>query len=149
MPSFENDLFFQLSSSLFCEIRDARSHRDILNPSTLNRVVENAVSCSSLAAKDPLADNVGFVLRPAEEDDDEENDKKTNSKNVFRDLRLGYRTEWPCNVILTEEVVDSYGEIFKFLLQLKKATWGLEQVYNSLKPLRKKPILFLHTLLIR
>ena len=42
-------------------------------------------------------------------------------------LRLSYRTEWPANIVLTPEAVRMYGELFRFLLQLKKAVWGLDQ----------------------
>ena len=46
-------------------------------------------------------------------------------------LRLSYRAEWPANIVLTPEAVKMYGELFRFLLQLKKAVWGLDQGWNS------------------
>ena len=58
-------------------------------------------------------------------------------------LRLGYRAEWPCNVVLTDSAVASYGEIFAFLLQLRKAVWGLEQVFLHLKGLSQYLIFYL------
>ena len=97
---------------------------DVLHPATLNRIVENAIMSSTFGSKDPLADNVGFSFGDSDEVGD-----------IFRCLRLGYKTDWPINVIVTQDVVDIYGELFQFLLQLKKAVWGLEQVFVGLKSL--------------
>ncbi len=74
-----------------------------------------------------MAANVGFVISEEEEKDED----------IFRRLRLGYRVQWPANIILTESMLDSYSQIFSFFLQLRKAIWGLEQVFFSLKGLSK------------
>ncbi len=141
----DGEFAHQLSSSLFSEIRGAQSPLDVVNPSTLNRIVENAVLTSTFGSRDPLASNVGFLLRnPREDEDDGEGNGSDVSpsaltlSNAFDYLRLGYRTEWPCNIVLTEDAVASYGRIFAFLLQLRKAVWGLEQVFMDLKEMSEE-----------
>ena len=63
----------QLSSSLLAEADDCPhpSHH-LVHPSTLNRVVENAIAASSVACKDECAANVGFVVADANEDEEDE-----------------------------------------------------------------------------
>lgn len=109
----------------------------MVNPSTLNRIVENAALTSTWASRDPLASNVGFVVAEPPGDEEEGGAAPMTLSNLFSYLRLGYRVEWPANIVLTEEAVESYGEIFRFLLQLRKAVWGLEQVYLNLKGHRR------------
>ena len=41
------------------------------------------------------------------------------------------------NIIVTDDAVEMYGKVFAFLLQLRKAVWGLDKVFLSLKELRK------------
>ncbi len=77
---------------------------------------------------------MGFLLRTPDEGD-EGGDSVVCLTNVFDFLRLGYRVEWPCNIVLTEAAVADYGCIFAFLLQLRKAVWALEQVFLNLKDL--------------
>lgn len=56
-----------LASSVFKEASEV-SGGDLLNPATLNGIVRNALVNSTLGAKDPMAENVGFAFR----DDDME-----------------------------------------------------------------------------
>lgn len=85
---------------------------------------------STLGSKDPLARNVGFVLNKHE--------RKNGQSDMFKCLKLGFRTEWPVNIIIPQEIVDLYGDMFQFLLQLRKAVWGLEQVFiDMIKNLSK------------
>jgi len=98
-------MLFQLSSSLFTEIRDARVQADVVNPSTLNRIVEGAVAASTFACRDSLSGNVGFVLRDPEEEDEAEmggagralsssarsSRKIMELQEILSCLRLGYK----------------------------------------------------------
>lgn len=56
---------------------------------------------------------------------------------------MSYKTEWPINIILTNEALDSYGEVFKFLLSINKCIWGLKEVYITLKNEREFSLVFL------
>lgn len=48
-------------------------------------------------------------------------------------LKLSFKTEWPLNIILTDEALNCYGEVFKFLLSINKCIWGLKESFMALK----------------
>ncbi|KAH9605327.1 hypothetical protein KSS87_020530 [Heliosperma pusillum] len=54
----------------------------------------------------------------------------------FDFIGLGYRVEWPVNIVLTTSALSIYAEIFTFLIQLKLATLSLTDVWCSLKDFR-------------
>ncbi|KAK9755780.1 hypothetical protein RND81_01G050100 [Saponaria officinalis] len=54
----------------------------------------------------------------------------------FDFIGLGYRVDWPVNIVLTPSALNSYAEIFTFLIQLKLAAVSLADVWCSLKGLR-------------
>lgn len=59
----------------------------------------------------------------------------------FDFLGLGYRVDWPVNIVLTPAALKIYADIFSFLIQLKLATFSLTDVWCSMKDmmhLRKK-----------
>eukprot|EP00095_Tigriopus_kingsejongensis_P012337 maker-scaffold198_size266703-snap-gene-0.22 protein:Tk12337 transcript:maker-scaffold198_size266703-snap-gene-0.22-mRNA-1 annotation:"gamma-tubulin complex component 6" len=114
-----------LARSIFTEVSEAKSASEILNPVTLNRIVENSLMASNSGKSDAMAQNVGFTF-----------DDYNEAKDILDCIKLGYRTSWPTNIILTPETINMYGDVFKFLLQLRKAAWGLEQVFFDLKHLR-------------
>eukprot|EP00050_Salpingoeca_kvevrii_P014818 m.40509 g.40509 ORF g.40509 m.40509 type:complete len:1008 (-) comp6001_c0_seq2:111-3134(-) len=43
-------------------------------------------------------------------------------------LALRYEVPWPCNLALTTKVQDSYQQVFRFLLKLKRAKWALDEI---------------------
>ncbi|GLT60971.1 hypothetical protein SLA2020_337090 [Shorea laevis] len=51
----------------------------------------------------------------------------------FDFLGLGYRVDWPVNIILTPAALKIYANIFSFLIQLKLAIFSLTDVWCSLK----------------
>lgn len=115
-----------LARSIFSEVSEAKTASEILNPVTLNRIVENSLMTSVRGRKDGKAQNVGFTFHDY-----------NDAKDILDCLKLGYRSSWPTNIIITPETVEMYGDVFKFLLQLRKAAWGLEQVFFDLKHLSK------------
>ena len=60
-----------MSSALLSEADECLGPSHLLHPSTLNRAVENAIGVSTLASKDPMAANVGFVVADLEGEDEE------------------------------------------------------------------------------
>ena len=111
-----------LTQSVFGEVFEAHDPGEILKPVTLNRIVENSMTSSTFGKSDPNAPNVGFLFQEFDE-----------TRDILECLKLGYQTSWPTNIILTQDAVDSYGEVFKFLIQIRKAVWGLEKVFFELK----------------
>ncbi|GAA0143958.1 non-motor microtubule binding protein [Lithospermum erythrorhizon] len=53
----------------------------------------------------------------------------------FDHLGLGYRVDWPVSIILTPEALNTYSEIFNFLIQVKLAASFLTDSWCSLKKL--------------
>lgn len=51
----------------------------------------------------------------------------------FNYLGLGYRVDWPVNIILTSGALEIYAEIFSFLIQVKLALSSLAEAWCSLK----------------
>ncbi|KAK1354070.1 hypothetical protein POM88_047326 [Heracleum sosnowskyi] len=51
----------------------------------------------------------------------------------FSYLGLGYRVDWPVNIILTSGALEIYAEIFSFLMQVKLALSSLAEAWCSLK----------------
>ncbi|KAL3850233.1 hypothetical protein ACJIZ3_012115 [Penstemon smallii] len=56
----------------------------------------------------------------------------------FDFLGLGYRVDWPVNIILTPAALKIYSEIFNFLIQVKLAVFSLSDAWCSLKSYRSK-----------
>ncbi|XP_074273852.1 uncharacterized protein LOC141597333 [Silene latifolia] len=54
----------------------------------------------------------------------------------FDFIGLGYRVDWPVNIVLTTSALSIYAEIFTFLIQLKLAALSLADVWCSLKDFR-------------
>ena len=48
-------------------------------------------------------------------------------------LELHYSVEWPCNVVITAGTIAKSNQILHFLLQLKRASWALQDVFAHLK----------------
>lgn len=53
----------------------------------------------------------------------------------FDFLGLGYRVDWPLNIILSPGALRIYSDIFGFLMQVKLAVFSLSDVWRSLKDL--------------
>ncbi|KAF7815439.1 Gamma-tubulin complex component 6 [Senna tora] len=57
----------------------------------------------------------------------------------FDFLGLGYRVDWPVNIVLTPAALKIYADIFSFLIQVKLAIFSLTDVWCSLKDLVHTP----------
>ncbi|XP_043722483.1 uncharacterized protein LOC122669702 isoform X2 [Telopea speciosissima] len=53
----------------------------------------------------------------------------------FDFIGLGYRVDWPVNIVLTPDALKIYAQIFSFLIQVKLALFSLSDVWCSLKNL--------------
>ncbi|KAL9238678.1 hypothetical protein vseg_013068 [Gypsophila vaccaria] len=56
--------------------------------------------------------------------------------HTFDYIGLGYRVDWPVNIVLTPNALSMYADIFTFLIQLKLAAISLSDLWCSLKNLR-------------
>lgn len=55
--------------------------------------------------------------------------------DMLDDILLGYRVDWPVNIVITEEVLGKYAEIFCYLVQVRFAVFSLTEVWRFLKEL--------------
>ncbi|KAJ3696133.1 hypothetical protein LUZ60_001510 [Juncus effusus] len=56
---------------------------------------------------------------------------------IFDSIMLGYRVEWPINIIINNEALKIYGEIFSYLGQIRFALFSLTYTWSSLKDIIK------------
>ncbi|KAF8702493.1 hypothetical protein HU200_032872 [Digitaria exilis] len=54
---------------------------------------------------------------------------------LLDDILLGYKAEWPVNIVITEDTLKIYAEIFCYLLQVRFAVFSLTEVWRFLKEL--------------
>lgn len=52
---------------------------------------------------------------------------------MLDDILLGYKVDWPVNIVLTEEALRRYAEIFCYLVQVRFAVFSLTEVWRFLK----------------
>lgn len=52
---------------------------------------------------------------------------------TFDFIGLGYRIDWPISIIVTQDALRVYTEIFSFLLDVRLAVFSLSSMWRSLK----------------
>ncbi|KAM3388761.1 hypothetical protein ACQJBY_011104 [Aegilops geniculata] len=55
--------------------------------------------------------------------------------HMLDDFLLGYKVDWPVNIVITEEALRRYAEIFCYLVQVRFAVFSLTEVWRFLKEL--------------
>lgn len=55
--------------------------------------------------------------------------------DLLDDILLGYKAEWPVNIVITEGTLNLYAEIFCYLLQVRFAVFSLTEVWRFIKEL--------------
>ncbi|KAK3580164.1 hypothetical protein CHS0354_030279 [Potamilus streckersoni] len=115
-----------LGDLLFEKLSTNPQPQEMLNPMFLNGVLNKAIR-SSINSDDQYADNLSFALKyfPAI--------FKHNSHDTLDCLELNYKVEWPLNIVITENCLMKYSQVFSFMLQLKRIVWSLQDVWYRLK----------------
>ncbi|MQL74754.1 hypothetical protein Taro_007131 [Colocasia esculenta] len=54
---------------------------------------------------------------------------------TFEFIGLGYKVDWPISIIVTQDALNVYSEIFNFLLQVRLAVFSVSSLWHSLKAL--------------
>ncbi|XP_059063441.1 uncharacterized protein LOC131067952 isoform X4 [Cryptomeria japonica] len=57
----------------------------------------------------------------------------TNSINAFDFIGLGFKVDWPLNIILKPDALNMYSSIFSFLIQIKLTVFSLNDIWNCLR----------------
>ncbi|XP_057366609.1 gamma-tubulin complex component 6-like [Daphnia carinata] len=96
----------------------------LINIPSMNFILQSALN--AIHADEYHASRLSFYIKEA-------TGTISNSQlEALECFTLRYRVGWPLNLILTEEVMDDYSQIFSFVLQLRLAAWALEDVYVNL-----------------
>ncbi|URE42112.1 Spc97 / Spc98 family [Musa troglodytarum] len=53
--------------------------------------------------------------------------------NIFDFMLLGYKVDWPIKIIVTPAALNIYAEIFRYLIQVRLATFSLVEVWYYIK----------------
>ena len=118
---FAFNLGYGLSDAMEEDTQTLQKH-----PTTLSRILRNAISSSSSASVDPLASNVGFCVNQIVTG-------QQHCSDVLDMLKLSYSIEWPLNIIVTPDMIDSYGQIFQLLLRMENVSITLNKIFMQLK----------------
>lgn len=98
--------------------------QQLINVPSMNFILQSALN--SVQANEYYASRLSFYTKEA-------TGSVSNSQlEALECFTLRYRVRWPLNLILTEEVMDDYSQIFSFVLQLRLAAWALEDVHVNL-----------------
>ncbi|XP_054728198.1 gamma-tubulin complex component 6 isoform X2 [Anastrepha obliqua] len=103
----------------------------LLNYQMLHSILDTALS-SSITGNDKNAENLSFTISDMPQKFD------LTNPGVLNVLSLSYRIEWPLNLILNPETLEQYGNIFKYLIKVRRISWVLERAFQILKEAVKK-----------
>ena len=113
-----------LASNIGRRLGQITQIRQLINVPSMNFILQSALN--SVHADEYHASRLSFYIKEA-------TGTVSNSHlEALECFTLRYRVGWPLNIILTEEVMDDYSQIFSFVLQLRLAAWALEDVYINL-----------------
>ncbi|XP_074351166.1 uncharacterized protein LOC141690318 isoform X2 [Apium graveolens] len=97
--------------------------------SEIQGLLELSIQRSS-CERDSYRDRIYFYIKK-----EEKMSLSASSAGIqsFNYLGLGYRVDWPVNIILTSGALEIYAEIFSFLIQVKLALSSLTEAWCSVK----------------
>lgn len=100
--------------------------QDLFNPMFLNNCLNKAVRLS-VNADDKYAENVSFIHKYLPRI------VERTSPDLFDCIQLHYEVKWPLNIVITDNSLHKYSQVFSFMLQLKRVVWVLKDIWNRLK----------------
>ncbi|XP_033121398.1 gamma-tubulin complex component 6-like [Anneissia japonica] len=99
---------------------------ELFTPMVLNQILSKAIQ-QSLNRRSTHADKLSFSLKWLP------NMFKPNAIDSLDGLELKFKIDWPCNIVITTGCLEKYNRVFSFMLQLKRASWVLRDIYFQLK----------------
>jgi len=103
----------------------------LINIPSMNFILQSALH--SVRADEYYASRLSFYIKEAAAAAVPTSLNHHISMEALNSFTLRYRVGWPTNLVLTEEVMDDYSQIFSFILQLRLAAWSMEDVHLNLK----------------
>ncbi|XP_070192962.1 gamma-tubulin complex component 6-like [Littorina saxatilis] len=122
----DGDFAQNLTDILLDKFSSCQMPYEMLTPVFLNSGLNRALQLSA-AGKTQHGDNLSFSLRYMPDF------FMHNAHDTLDCLELRYKVEWPINVVLTEASQACYGQVFSFMLQLKRVVWTLTDCWYKLK----------------
>ncbi|XP_074657385.1 gamma-tubulin complex component 6-like [Tubulanus polymorphus] len=116
-----------LSDSLFERLSTDCMPHEVLNPVSLNRILTKALRSSIHAENTSLTENISFRVKyiPAI--------LQLNTASAINCLDLQYKVKWPLNIVITDNCLDKYNRVFTFMLQMKRISWIIKDIWHRLK----------------
>ncbi len=108
----------------------------LMSPIFLN---EALIKAKSRIKNCTFVDNLSIIIQPHNKD---QSISRDYLKLLMR-FELVYKLDWPLNIIINDECMKSYNQIFSFLLQIKFVLNALNNVWYTLKRLSNLKVLFL------
>lgn len=122
----------------FEKLKASRSRSSTIKEQELNSLLVRA-SIGTLAENDSSFEKFRFKIQNA-------NDKKSATRTSTFDstiinvpLKLEYDIEWPLDLFVTSEDLEKYGDIFSFLISLRRTQIRLQRVWTHLTATEKIP----------
>ncbi|XP_033116813.1 gamma-tubulin complex component 6-like [Anneissia japonica] len=115
-----------LCDQLFEKLAQGLRPGELFTPMVLNQILSKAIQ-QSLNRRSTHADKLSFSLKWLP------NMFKPNAIDSLDGLELKFKIDWPCNIVITTGCLEKYNRVFSFMLQLKRASWVLRDIYFQLK----------------
>ncbi|XP_071960845.1 gamma-tubulin complex component 6-like [Antedon mediterranea] len=115
-----------LCDQLFEKLAQGLRPSEFFTPILLNQILSKAIQ-HSLNRESNHADDLSFSVKSLP------HIFKPNAINSLDCLELKFKIDWPRNIVITRNCLDKYNHVFSFMLQLKRASWVLRDIYFQLK----------------
>ncbi|XP_038052415.1 gamma-tubulin complex component 5-like, partial [Patiria miniata] len=117
------DTMFDFLSDLFDKLRSCQHESQWQDTLYLNYQLQTAVSTRYPADADRLTVSFEPVSVPSA--------VSMQPIHALDGLTLHYKVPWPLDIIINSETIASYNQVFRFLLQVKRAKYCLDQLRFS------------------
>ncbi|XP_061418726.1 gamma-tubulin complex component 6 isoform X2 [Lethenteron reissneri] len=122
----DGEFAHSLSEQLFAKLASGPSPAQLLSPMPLNAMLGKALQESQHGDSLPVASLSLAVKRVPDI-------FKANDPDALNCLQLGYKVDWPLNIVITDSCLTKYNKVFSVMLQLERMVWTLKDVWFHLK----------------
>uniref|UniRef100_S4R8P1 Gamma-tubulin complex component 6 n=1 Tax=Petromyzon marinus TaxID=7757 RepID=S4R8P1_PETMA len=122
----DGEFAHSLSEQLFAKLASGPSPAQLLSPMPLNAILGKALQESQHGDSLPVASLSLAVKRVPDV-------FKANDPDALNCLQLGYKVDWPLNIVITDSCLTKYNKVFSVMLQLERMVWTLKDVWFHLK----------------
>ncbi|XP_054263569.1 gamma-tubulin complex component 6 [Macrosteles quadrilineatus] len=120
----EGEFARNLTKNLFKETQSSQHPSYLLNVMKLNSILRCAVGNN---IDEEYTERLSFYVKEVP------TVFRTLDPGMLDCLSLRYKTHWPINIIITDEIIAKKDQIFKHLLKLHRMSWALEETIYIMK----------------